>query len=329
MSFREPSARRRVREPPARRRPQGDQLLARRERFAALGSLALVATVVLVLVLASIPGSGSGRATHGSAASAQPAPPPVSASSSTRQPVITSVPILVYHVINSPPPQSAANPALYVPAGEFASQMNALKADGWHAVTLNQVRAHWTRGVSLGPGKPIVLSFDNGYASQYTNAVPVLKRLGWAGVENLQLSGLPPADGGLTDAQIRGLVAAGWELDTQGLSHADLITLAPAQLSSEVATARQTLRSRYGVPANWFSYPSGHYDATVTAAVRAAGFVGATTVNPGWASSQQDRFRLPRLPVLGGTSPATLLSQIDSARATTTVPVAYSGPGVA
>jgi hypothetical protein len=67
----------------------------------------------------------------------------------------------------------------------------------------------------------------------------------------------------------------------------------------------------------------------VTAAVRAAGYIGATTVNPGWASSQQDRFRLPRLPVLGGTSPANLLSQIATARATTTIPVAYSGPGIA
>ncbi|HWE09153.1 MAG TPA: polysaccharide deacetylase family protein [Solirubrobacteraceae bacterium] len=331
MSFREPSARRRVREPPARRRAQRGRLLVRRERLAALGSLALVATVVLVLVVAAIPGSGPGRSAQRSVGSARRATVTTTASSSpaTGQAVITSVPILVYHVINAPPPQSAANPALYVPADEFTSQMDALKAAGWHAVTLNQLQAYWTRGGSLGAGKPIVLSFDNGYASQYTNALPVLKRLGWVGVENLQLSGLPPAEGGLTDAQIRGLVAAGWELDTQGAGHADLITLDTAQLSTEIATARQTLRSRYGVPANWFSYPSGHYNATVTAAVRAAGFVGATTVNPGWASSQQDRFRLPRLPVLGGTSPSTLLSQIAAARATTTVPVAYSGPGVA
>ena len=109
----------------------------------------------------------------------------------------------------------------------------------------------------LGPGKPIVLTFDNGYESQYTNALPVLKRLGWVGVENIQLSGLPPSEGGLTDAQVKGLIDAGWELDTQGISHADLIKLDSSQLQYQIVTARQMLRSRYGVPVNWFCYPSG------------------------------------------------------------------------
>ncbi|HWG25692.1 polysaccharide deacetylase family protein, partial [Actinospica sp.] len=99
--------------------------------------------------------------------------------------------------------------------------------------------------------------------------------------------------------------------------------------SDEVATARQTLRSSYGVPVNWFSYPSGDYDATAIAAVNAAGYLGATTVNPGWASPHQDRFRLPRLVVVAGTSPSQLLAQIAAAKGTTSVPSAYSGPGLA
>ena len=244
-------------------------------------------------------------------------------------PGTATVPILVYHVINAPPAQSAASAAMYVPADEFSSQMDALKADGWRAVTLDQLDGYWTRGLGLGPGKPIVITFDNGYASQYTNALPVLKRLGWVGVENLQVSGLPPSEGGLTDSQVRGLIAAGWELDTQGVSGADLITLDSGHLRAELATARQLMRSRYGVAVNWFSYPSGHYDATVIAAVRAAGYVGSTTVNTGWASPQQERFRLPRLQVLGGTSPPALLSEIASAKANTSTPPAYSGPGIA
>jgi peptidoglycan/xylan/chitin deacetylase (PgdA/CDA1 family) len=143
------------------------------------------------------------------------------------------------------------------------------------------------------------------------------------------VTGLPPSQGGLTDSQIRGLLSAGWELDTQGLSHTDLTALDAAQLASDVKAARQMLHSRYGAPVNWFSYPSGTYNPTVTAAVSAAGYVGATTVNPGWASPKQNRLLLPRLVVMAGTSPSQLLAQITAAQGNTSVPTTSSGPGLA
>ncbi len=298
-------------------------------RIVAVGSLIAAAAVVGVLVLTSMTGSGSRPSRAAATGSAGKPRRGQTASRPAAQPGTASVPILVYHVINTRPVQSTARPALYVPVDEFSSQMQALKTGGWHAVTLDQVEAYWTRGVPLGPGQPVVITFDTGYASQYTNALPVLKALGWVGVEDLQLTGLPPNDGGLTEAQIRALIAAGWELDTQGLSHADLTALGPAQLSAEVVAARQTLRSLYGVPVNWFSYPSGDYNASVVAAVSAAGYLGATTVNPGWAGPQQDRFRLPRLVVVAGTSPSQLLAQIAAAKSATTVPASYGGPGLA
>jgi peptidoglycan/xylan/chitin deacetylase (PgdA/CDA1 family) len=316
-----------------RDRERENRAAVRRRRLAAVAALVTAVVVVAVVVIAASGGGSSasnagapqGRAHHtgrhaghgGSAGQKT-----TQAARGTGVPGNATVPILMYHVIN-PPPASVAYPGLYVPANEFTAQMQALKAAGWHAVTMNQLEANWTRGVPLGPGKPIVLSFDNGYASQYTNALPVLRRLGWVGVENIQLSGLPPSQGGLTNAQVRGLLAAGWELDTQGISHADLITLDATQLHYQVATARAMLRSRYRVPVDWFCYPSGHYDPTVIAAVRAAGFVGSTTVVPGWASRADDRYRLPRLRVLGGTSPSGLLAQIAAARGATRPPGSY------
>src|SRR5260370_30458827 len=113
--------------------------------------------------------------------------------------------------------------------------MRALMQSGWHAVTLDHVRAYWQRGAPLGAGKAIVLSFDNGYRSQYTEALPVLRALGWVGVENIQLTGLPPSQGGLTRSQVRGLLRGGWELDTQGRSHADLGKLDAAGLRRAIA----------------------------------------------------------------------------------------------
>ena len=235
------------------------------------------------------------------------APYPVRAASRS-----AAVPILMYHVI-APAPADAPYPGLYVTPHDFAAQVDALVHAGFHAVTLDQMRAAW-RGTAGLPSRPIVLTFDNGYRSQYTAALPVLRRVGWVADENLQLTGLPPREGGLTVTQIRALVQAGWELDTQGYNHADLTALDAAQLRFQVAVTRARLQRLYGVGVSWFCYPSGRYDQAVVDAVRAAGFVGATTVVSGWARPTVDPYTLPRLRVLGGTTPVQLLAQIADAR---------------
>jgi peptidoglycan/xylan/chitin deacetylase (PgdA/CDA1 family) len=218
----------------------------------------------------------------------------------------------MYHVINRAPP-NARFPGLYVQLPDFAAQMSALAAAGYGAVTLDQLVRPGSTQAPL-PRHPIVITFDNGYRSQYTNALPVLRRLGWPAVENLQLSGLPPSQGGLDTRQVRQLVQAGWELDTQGFSHADLPTLDLPQLRHEVRDARMVIRRRYHVPVDWFCYPSGRYDGMVVTVVKSAGYIGATTVVPGWANQRIDPYRLPRLRVLAGTSPSALLGLIAGTR---------------
>jgi peptidoglycan/xylan/chitin deacetylase (PgdA/CDA1 family) len=347
MDSPEPRARRAERERANRKRAE------RRRRLVAV-TVVVVAVIVIVVAVASGSGGGrpagsrqaraaaakgtSGAATRvarrsgttgakvGTAAQVVTTGGVLSTVSPTARggtPGTTPVPILMYHVIAAPPP-GAPFPGLYVSPAEFAAQMQALKSAGWHAVTLDQLEAYWTRGVPLGPGKPVVLTFDNGYHSQYSAAFPVLQRLGWVGNENMQLTGLPPSQGGLTNQEIQAMVAAGWELDTQGISHADLVTLDASELYDQVAVSRKTIQRCFHVPVNWFCYPSGQYNATVIAAVRAAGYVGSTTVVLGWAHPTDDPYTLHRLRVLGGTTAAGLLAQIASAQSAGPAPPSYT-----
>jgi peptidoglycan/xylan/chitin deacetylase (PgdA/CDA1 family) len=315
-----------------RRREQRWRSLRRRRARAAFALIA-VALVVLAVVLLLGPGGASKPKRTATVAGHEAARSKAQPGNDVRRagggvaighPGTQPVPILMYHVI-APAPTSAPFPGLYVTPEEFAAQMRSLKRAGWTAVTLDEVAAYWRKGISLPRGKPIVVSFDNGYQSQYTRALPILRKLGWVGDENIQLTGLPPSQGGLGDDEIRGLVAAGWELDTQGISHADLITLDAQQLNEQVAASRATIERRFHVPVNWFCYPSGHYDATVVAAVKAAGYAGSTTVEPGWARPEEDPYRLHRLRVLGGTSPQALLSLIAGTRESPPAPASYNG----
>lgn len=272
-------------------------------------------------------GNRSGSTSTGS--STQAVPPATTTQTSPTSPVVprsvrlkVAVPVLMYHVIAAPPP-GAPFPGLYVPATEFAQQMRALARAGYHAVTLDQMLAFWRDGTPLPAGKPVVLTFDNGYRSQFTNALPVLQRLHWVGDLNLQLTGLPPALGGLGPPEVRALVKDGWELDSQTYSHPDLTSLSGAALTYQVGGARRRLQQLYHVPVHWFCYPSGDYDAAVIAAVRAAGFAGSTTTVPGWAHATYDPYRTERLRVLGGTTGAQLLELLAANRNNGPPPASY------
>ena len=190
------------------------------------------------------------------------------------------VPVLMYHVIGTAPP-GAANPDLFVPAGTFAGQMRDLAHRGYHGVTLGQVFDFWRHSYAL-PSKPVVVSFDDGYAGQFTNALPVLRRLHWRGVLNLAVHNETVA-GGMSVAKLRKLVADGWEINAHTIHHVDVTTLAPAALRTEVAGSRQVIRRQLHVPVDFFCYPSGRFNATAIAAVKRAGYLGATTTQTGLA----------------------------------------------
>lgn len=293
----------------------------RRRRLVALGGL-LAAVVAIVLAVVSALGSGSISDEPAASRDTAPAAPSAARTTTATTPAPAGpsrdmgepgpprpVPILMYHVISDPPP-GAPYPDLYVTADEFADQMEALKAAGYTAVTLQELWDGWQDGGPL-PRRPVVLTFDDGYRSHMVNALPVLQRLGWPGVLFLELKNLKP-DWGLREAQVRKLIAAGWEIDSHTIDHPDLTTIDAARLEREVGESRRQLRAKFGVPVNFFCYPAGRYDETVIAAVERAGYLAATTVNPGLAQPDEaGRFELDRVRVNNGVAGAALVSQLE------------------
>ena len=218
------------------------------------------------------------------------------------------VPILMYHVISSPP-AGAPYAELYVPRASFAAQVGWLAGHGYHAVTLQQVFDSW-RGAGTLPSKPIVLSFDDGYLSQVTNALPVLKARKWQGVLNLEYRNLKPV-WGIRPPGIRKLLAAGWELDAHTLTHTDLTTVDAARLRDEVAGSREAIHRRFHVRVNFFCYPAGRYNDAVIAAVQQAGYLGATTTRYGLAKPSE-LYTLARLRINGTDSLGAFAAKLEA-----------------
>jgi peptidoglycan/xylan/chitin deacetylase (PgdA/CDA1 family) len=222
------------------------------------------------------------------------------ATSAAAAPRGEAVPVLMYHEIGVG--QDVFARGLEVSPASFTAQVDWLARTGHHAVTLDALYRHWTTGAPL-PSKPVVLTFDDGYRSDVTVAMPVLRAHGWAGVLNLQIGNLVPA-------QVRRLIAAGWEIDSHTFTHPDLTRVDGARLEHEVAASRTWIRDLYGVPVLFFCYPAGRFDARVVDAVRRAGYVGATTTLEGPASPANGMWTLHRVRVGGGEGVGALAARL-------------------
>ncbi len=120
-----------------------------------------------------------------------------------------------------------------------------------------------------------------------------MRRFGWPGVVNVTTHNLGPD--GLPRHLAQAMAEDGWEFDSHTLTHPDLREVADDQLEDELVGSRREIRALTGTTPEFFCYPAGKYDAHVEAAVKAAGYHGATTVEPGIARRGDDPFQLPRV----------------------------------
>jgi peptidoglycan/xylan/chitin deacetylase (PgdA/CDA1 family) len=284
------------------RRREVQRRRVRRQRLSTAGALVAVGAVVMAVVL-SVTGGSSGSGRQAAPAARQRSRASGKGGSEAAgqvrnatpqpnwKPYDGPVPILEYHVLGRPRTE-VPYPDLYAPRASFRKQMDWLDEQGYEAVTLEAVEEAWYHAGTL-PSKPVVISFDDGYRPQYTFALPTLRKHGWPGVLNLKAEGSD-----LYGSNVEAMLAAGWELAAHTINHSDLTTLEDEALEEEVAGSRKILQREYGVPVKNFCYPAGRFDEATIAAVEAAGYVGATTEIPGFATEDHP-YELARIEVLG------------------------------
>jgi peptidoglycan/xylan/chitin deacetylase (PgdA/CDA1 family) len=294
------------------RREEQRRRVRRRRLGAALALCAVAAAVAVAIALSSDSSSHPGAA--GAPQRSQAKAPQAKSESSGLvrnaspqpgwKPYTDPVPILEYHVLGAAP-ANAPYPELYVTRPDFRNQMNWLDEHGFEAVTLEMVEDAWFRGGTL-PAKPVVISFDDGYRPQFTFALPELRKHGWPGLLNLKAEGSD-----LYTSNVEAMIAAGWELAAHTINHLDLTTLDAKQLKEEVDGSREILRREYGVPVANFCYPAGQFNETVIGAVEEAGYTGATTEIPGYATRDKP-FELARFEILGSTGVSGVAEDLAS-----------------
>ena len=215
--------------------------------------------------------------------------------------------ILMYHKIDEEP-AGTRHPGNYVAPHQFAEQMDALLAWGYETITLEQWRAY-RDGNARVPARPLILTFDDGYACFARNAWPVLRARGMLATVFLvagQIGGTNAWDDerdALLDARtITRLHAEGVRFGSHTQTHVPLARVSVERALDELTRSRAGLCELLGFDVDALAYPYSNQNAVIRGLARRAGYRCAVRGKGRMNWRHTDLFGLRRIKVEPDTS---------------------------
>lgn len=167
--------------------------------------------------------------------------------------------------------------------------------------------SQFTRGI-------VSLTFDDGWDTDFTNALPVLKEHQVKATHYIISGFIGDTDEGyMTAEQIMALVEYGAEIGSHTVTHPRLTQVDASRVATEMADSRETLEALVGKPVTEFAYPWGDHDAQVMDQAREQYGSARTTISGENTPSGYDPHRIVMMPVDGHTSMAEIKEWVDSA----------------
>ncbi len=162
--------------------------------------------------------------------------------------------------------------------------------------------------------KSVVITFDDGYRDNLTNALPILQKYGfkatvfviinrfdndWSIHRKAKNAGIVNKIEKLSDNDIEELLKSGLvEIGAHTLNHKNFLKMTKGEKAEEIEKSKRMLERRFGIECKTFSYPFGIYDEGDEELVKEAGFIGAVTTEVARVDLQKDDlFLLPRINV--------------------------------
>jgi len=169
----------------------------------------------------------------------------------------------------------------YYSPSRFESLIARLSGEGFTFATVGTI-ASLTENESA---RCIAMTFDDGFANFFTNALPICEHHGVA-VTVFCVAGFLgkssswdslPKQSHLTSSQIRQISSLGHEIGSHTLTHANLTLLSDKDLATELSVSKKILEDITGTSVTSLSFPFGRVNRRVWEAAQRAGFVAATS----------------------------------------------------
>jgi peptidoglycan/xylan/chitin deacetylase (PgdA/CDA1 family) len=217
------------------------------------------------------------------------------------------VPSLMYHYVSWLPatdPNMALRKDLTVSPPDFEAMLQYLRDNGYHTITAKDLWWSLDQTAPLPP-KPVMLTFDDGYADAYSVVMPLLKAYGMTGVFFVTVN-LVDKPGYISRAEVRALADAGMDVESHAMDHISMIRPLSEQIY-QMCRARDFLNAWTGTDVRHFAYPSGDYNDQSGTALQRCGYLSGYKKGGGSVQSSNAIYLLQRARVRGQQGIGALL----------------------
>ncbi|WP_394238807.1 stalk domain-containing protein [Niallia oryzisoli] len=253
------------------------------------------------------------------------------------QEVNADIPVLMYHSLID-----NLNTSLSVDPERFREQMAALKTRGYNTITDYDLLNFLEKGTPL-PDNPILITFDDGYKSNYSEAYPVLKELGLKATiyvitsrifedvtilpgesekitwkDAREMMGTMLIQSHTWDSHKMVMSATGAE---RGLIASPIIINGHVESQQEYETriyedlvqSKKAIEEKLGYEVVSIAYPYGDYSQETINMALNAGYKMGFAVRDGVVNKEDHLFKLDRIQVYGSYSGEELINVIEGA----------------
>lgn len=209
--------------------------------------------------------------------------------------------VLMYHSINEHTGIKKQDKWIVTPK-DFEKQMSWFAKNGWQSFTISEL-------VSLDkiPYKSLAITFDDGFEDNYTNALSILKKYNFKAtiylVPNMEKNSWEGTKKLLKNEQLLEMQKSSLiEFGSHTLSHANLLTIDNRLVANELQKSKDDIEKITLRECKAFAYPYGKFDNTTINEVKNAGYASAVTVKRGFYKTNDDKFTIKRIGILGNES---------------------------
>ncbi|MFT6972394.1 MAG: peptidoglycan/xylan/chitin deacetylase (PgdA/CDA1 family) [Roseivirga sp.] len=189
-------------------------------------------------------------------------------------------------------------PSTNISLATFEEQLKYLKNAGFEGVTFSD--AIKKLSADSVRTKTVAITVDDGYASFYDNALPLLKQYGFTATLFINISTVGGGDF-MTWAQIKSAQDQGVEIGNHTDTHPYFLDASERTRLSffrqEVEKCQVLMTEQLGKAPIVFAYPYGEVDQGMKPILKEMGFIGAAAQNSGVMHGKTDYFQCPRFPV--------------------------------